>query len=95
MIIMAKKVIKITEDLRIFGDLKTIKNNLLKDLNDNDTIIVAKDEESEVDVAFIQLILALKEKASKEGKEMNTNINLSTSSKKLLNLSGLNHVFIN
>jgi hypothetical protein len=92
---MGKKVIKLTDDLRIFGDLQAIKNTLLKDLSENETLIVAKDEESELDVAFIQLMLSLKSKAQKEGKNIKTEINLSSYSKKLLNLSGLNYVFSN
>ncbi|MBN2892546.1 MAG: hypothetical protein JXL97_11815 [Bacteroidales bacterium] len=90
-----KKVAEIylSSDLTIQSDLDNLIITLIPLFDKNDEINIFSQKDSEIDISFIQIIVATKKYSKQKNIPVHLNLHLSQTSKDLLKLSGLEKVF--
>lgn len=88
-------IVNLPAELTIQKDLNEIKDSIVKVLNENKEITMVSEKPVEVDIAFIQILQATKNKANENNKTVKINFKLSERSEKLMKICGFYNLFEN
>ncbi len=80
------------KEMTIHQPLDEFKSQLCKSLDKQYHINISSQEEIYIDIAFIQLLIAMSEKAKKEKIQININIQINEVTKQLLKISDLLYI---
>ncbi len=72
-----KTDIYVLKDQVLVNQIETVKKNLLSLIDKSNTIQIVGDNIKNIDITFIQILLALKKSAKIKNKQINFNLNLS------------------